>query len=115
MITRTVTGDRKVRKIKEPHLVRLFCKIGAGAVQSYSHAENTGLVISDAAKIGRIYLTSKLFVNFFTLQPIFFQNLLESSCHSPPLDPGLVLKDSARAKCKMYVLLKDCCNLADFF
>ena len=61
MITRTVTGDRKVRKIKEPHLVRLFCKIGAGAVQSYSHAENTGLVISDAAKIEIFPLSSKFF------------------------------------------------------
>ena len=39
--------------------MRLFCRIGAGAVQSYSHAENTGLVISDAAKIGSFSVTSK--------------------------------------------------------
>ena len=32
---------------------------GAGAIRSYSHAENTGLVISDGAKIGRIFETSK--------------------------------------------------------
>ena len=48
--------------------MRLLCKIGAGAVQSYSHAENTGLVISDDAKISFFSESCKFFC-FFLLNP----------------------------------------------
>ena len=34
-------------------------KIGAGSIRAYPHAENTGLVISDGAKIGKVSETSK--------------------------------------------------------
>ena len=34
-------------------------KIGAGSIRAYPHAENTGLVISDGAKIGTFSNTSK--------------------------------------------------------
>lgn len=44
--------------------MRLLCKIGAGAVQSYSHAEITGLVISDGAKIRLFSETCKFFLPF---------------------------------------------------
>ena len=44
-------------------------KIGAGSIRAYPHAENTGLVISDGAKIGRNLESSKylsLFLQLFT-------------------------------------------------
>ena len=34
---------------------------GAGSIRAYPHAENTGLVISDVAKIGTIFQKCKPF------------------------------------------------------
>ena len=42
-----------------------FLKIGAGAIRSYSHAENTGLVISDTAKLQTFSHTASVFVKLF--------------------------------------------------
>ena len=39
---------------------------GAGSIRAYPHAENTGLVISDVAKIGSFSEISKFSANFFT-------------------------------------------------
>ena len=37
---------------------------GAGSIRAYPHAENTGLVISDVAKIGTIFQKCKFFERF---------------------------------------------------
>lgn len=50
--------QRKFVRLKKPPLSGGFLN-GAGSIRAYPHAENTGLVISDGAKIGRISETSK--------------------------------------------------------
>ena len=50
-------------------------KIGAGSIRAYPHAENTGLVISDAAKIGTFSDTSKLFAIFLLIEAVFAKNI----------------------------------------
>ena len=50
-------------------------KIGAGSIRAYPHAENTGLVISDDAKIGRNLESSKYlscFLHFSETAKLFF-------------------------------------------
>ena len=44
---------------------------GAGSIRAYPHAENTGLVISDTAKIGSFSITSKLLALFFQITIYF--------------------------------------------
>ena len=48
-------------------------KIGAGSIRAYPHAENTGLVISDGAKIGRNLESSKYLSHFLQLFTDFKQ------------------------------------------
>ena len=63
--------QRKYVKYKKPpQWVAL--KIGAGSIRAYPHAENTGLVISDAAKIGTFSETYKFWSNFFTSPSLQF-------------------------------------------
>ena len=38
---------------------------GAGSIRAYPHAENTGLVISDTAKVQQISFLATLFDTFF--------------------------------------------------
>ena len=54
----------KVRAIKKP-LVSGSFKIGAGSIRAYPHAENTGLVISDTAKIQLFSLPASVLLIFF--------------------------------------------------
>ena len=55
-------------------------KIGAGSIRAYPHAENTGLVISDDAKIGRNLESSKYlscFLHFSETAKLFFGKVVE--------------------------------------
>ena len=71
------TVPAKVCEIKKPpQWVAL--KIGAGSIRAYPHAESTGLVISDAAKIGSFIETSKFWGNFFTIRGSLIFNSLSS-------------------------------------
>ena len=42
---------------------------GAGSIRAYPHAENTGLVISDVAKIGTIFQKCKFLRDFLLNEP----------------------------------------------
>ena len=42
---------------------------GAGSIRAYPHAENTGLVISDVAKIGTIFQKCKFLRDFLRSKP----------------------------------------------
>ena len=68
---------------------------GAGSIRAYPHAENTGLVISDVAKIDIISENSKYLGNFlfFPLQKLFW---LAFFYPQPHLVPRNVLVDKDR-------------------
>jgi len=42
---------------------------GAGSIRAYPHAENTGLVISDVAKVGTIFQKCKFLRDFLLNEP----------------------------------------------
>ena len=62
--------QRKFVKLKS-RLIGVAFKNGAGSIRAYPHAENTGLVISDTAKIGSFSITSKLLALFFQITIYF--------------------------------------------
>ena len=64
------TVPTKICEIKKSRLVGGFLN-GAGSIRAYPHAENTGLVISDTAKIGSFSITSKLLALFFSNYNLF--------------------------------------------
>ena len=64
------TVPTKICEIKKSRLVGGFLN-GAGSIRAYPHAENTGLVISDTAKIGSFSITSKLLALFFQITIYF--------------------------------------------
>ena len=72
-------------------------KIGAGSIRAYPHAENTGLVISDGAKIGTFSDTSKLFANFLLIEAVFAKNIAGGELIALAVPPGDIADGVATA------------------
>ena len=54
----------EIRAIKKPLLSGSF-NFGAGSIRAYPHAENTGLVISDIAKVQQFSFPARVFGKIF--------------------------------------------------
>ena len=70
---------------------------GAGSIRAYPHAENTGLVISDVAKIGTIFQKCKFLRDFLLNEP--FEPRTDPVCRNP-------VRHTVPAQCNLSIPLR---------
>ena len=76
---------------------------GAGSIRAYPHAENTGLVISDVAKIGTIFQKCKFLRDFLLNEPFEPWDWSRTRGTGPCLTQGILPCDES---CKEQILIR---------